>query len=80
MLTREEFNAVVDALHVWAERCPAERSIGFLQSGGPKTPQQIVMEVKERTDDGEAILEMLEHSIRREGLDRVVSRLKNERV
>jgi len=39
------------------------------------TPPEIANHVAEGTEQGEAILEILEHSVRRDGLQSVVGRL-----
>jgi hypothetical protein len=75
MLNPDEREQLVAALERWSERSPNVPMMGFLESGTIMTPLQMVVEVKENTSDGLAILEMLEHALRREGMAKVVERL-----
>lgn len=75
MLTPTERKDVIEALSRWAESAPNEPMIGFLGGGQLLTPREAVDAVKRNTSDGEALLEMIEHGVRREGLESVVNRL-----
>jgi len=74
MLTVQENEAVLAALQAWAKSTPDEPVIGFLGGDERLTPQQVVTHVRTKTSHGRAMLEMLEHGIRREGVERVVTR------
>jgi AcrR family transcriptional regulator len=50
----------------------------FGPKGGPYGPYELVHAVESETEDGKAFLEILEHSVRREGLERVTARLKGD--
>jgi len=78
MLTSEERISIVQALSVWANFAPDEPVLGFVQANSLKTPKEILSEVLEKTSDGEALMEMIEHGVRREGLSAVVSRLRTQ--
>jgi CheY-like chemotaxis protein len=49
-------------------------TIGFLGDGDLLRPSEIVTAFESGTGDGESILEILEHGVRREGIEKVVSR------
>ena len=74
MLTATENQQIVAALKAWAETAPDEPTIGFLGDGELLRPSEIVSAVESGTDDGKSILEILEHGLRREGIEKVVSR------
>ena len=74
MLGRDEKNALIGALKIWASTVPNRRVLGSL-GGDFLTPMQIVDAAINETEDGKVILEMLEHGIRREGLQAVAERL-----
>jgi hypothetical protein len=75
MLTATERRDVITALSRWALSAPNEPMIGFLGGDNLLTPREAVDAVKHRTPDGEALLAMIEHGVRREGLESVVNRL-----
>jgi CheY-like chemotaxis protein len=75
VLTATEKRQIVAALKAWAKTAPDEPTIGFLGNGDLLRPSEIVTAVESGTDDGESILEILEHGVRREGIEKVVSRL-----
>jgi len=49
--------------------------IGFLAHEGFLTPRQVAEHVSEHTEEGVAVLEILEHGVRREGIQQVLARL-----
>ncbi|MBV9771533.1 MAG: hypothetical protein JOZ32_18325 [Bryobacterales bacterium] len=75
MLTEAERSEITAALAKWSESVPDKPLLGFLGSERFLTPREIVAEVERNTPDGQAVLEMLEHGLRREGMEAVVSRL-----
>ena len=76
MLTSEERASILQALQDWAKSAPDEPLLGFIQSNALKTPNEILSDVIEKTSDGEAVMEMIEHGVRRQGLEAVVRRLR----
>jgi hypothetical protein len=74
MLGQDEKVALIDALELWASNVPDRPMLGFL-GGNFLTPMEIVDAAIQETDDGRAILEMLEHGVRRQGLKAVTERL-----
>lgn len=80
MLQRAEIEELISALQVWANGATAEKvQVGFVgPKGGPYDPYELVHAVESETEDGKAFLEILEHSVRREGLERVTARLKGD--
>jgi hypothetical protein len=74
VLSRRERDELTQALRQWAESAPPGPALAMLDTDW-MTPPEIAIHVAEGTDEGEAILEILEHSVRRDGLDSVVSRL-----
>jgi CheY-like chemotaxis protein len=74
VLTATEKQQIVAALKAWAETAPDEPTIGILGDGDLLRPSEIVTAVESGADDGESILEILEHGVRREGIEKVVSR------
>lgn len=82
MLTSEERSQIVEALRYWAGKIPDEPMLGFLQKGLEMadgeylTPHQIVAAVLDETPDGIAVLDILEHGVRREGIEKVVARFR----
>ena len=76
MLTMDEQATILDALKVWAEKAPDEPVVGFLRGKRPLKPREIVAHVEHHTSDGEAVLEILEHGVRREGIKAVIARLE----
>jgi hypothetical protein len=75
MLNAVEREQVAKALFEWAKSVPDEPMVGFLDRDGLLTPHEIVKQVMEKTADGQAVLEILEHGVRREGIEKVVARL-----
>jgi hypothetical protein len=78
VLTESERHSVQKALAEWAQTAPDEPLVGFLSEGCRWTPKELVDQVWRQTPDGKAVLELLEHGVRREGLDKVVSRLRRQ--
>lgn len=76
MLSAEERSEVVAALTYWANAVPDQPVIGFLDGHEFLTPTEVVAAIRDTTSDGEAILEMLEFGVRREGLKCVVGRFR----
>lgn len=76
MLTAEERQQITRALEEWAAVAPNEPMVGFLGRKTLLTPQEIVQHVQKSTSDGEALLEVLEHGVRREGIKAAVARLR----
>jgi hypothetical protein len=74
MLTAHEHTLLVATLTKWAETAPDEPMLAILGAGELMRPWDIARAVQHRTEEGEAILEILEHGLRREGADKVVSR------
>jgi len=75
MLNQVERKQIVEALTLWSQTVPNEPMLGFLEGDQYLTPREIVAAVQQNTQDGQAVLEMLEHGVRREGLEAVVARL-----
>jgi hypothetical protein len=75
VLSLTERGMIVSALATSAQSEQPEPMLGFIGSGSLLTPLEIVSAVERETEDGKAILEILEHGVRREGIDTVVSRL-----
>jgi hypothetical protein len=80
MLTPREREKIIHAVKQWAETAPNQPIIGFLNNGGPFRPREIVDEIVRNTPAGEDVMEILEHSVRREGLDKVLGRLTARNV
>ncbi len=76
MLTDNERRELQMALWDWAKSAPNEAAMGFLDNGTLLTPVQLAESVASGSPDGEAILEFLEHGVRREGMQRVIERLR----
>ena len=74
MLTQIERLQIVDALHTWAKSVPNEPVVGFAGKDGFLTPYEIVEQVEIDSQLGQAVLSILEHGMRREGIEAVVSR------
>lgn len=74
MLSSAERDAVLTAVQRWAEAAPNELVMGFLDGDGLLTADELATAVRDRTEDGESFLEMIEHAVRRDGLDSVVTR------
>ena len=76
MLTKEERIQITKALQQWAKQAPKD---GFVIEfvGGDRffSPDQAYIEVERDTPDGQAILKILEHGVREEGLQQIISRL-----
>jgi hypothetical protein len=77
MLDTKERERLIEALKIWASNAPQTGAFGFLRLADYSTRGQVLSEVQERTEDGQAMLEILEHAVRREGIDRVTARLMN---
>jgi len=75
MLSSDERRRLSDALSKWAKDAPGDPIIGFLGQDRLLTPTELARAVVAETPDGLALLEILEHGVRREGLSTVVKRL-----
>jgi hypothetical protein len=75
MLSSDERLQITKALSQWAEWAPDEPMVGFLGRSRLLSPRELVEQVFENTPDGKALLEILEHGVRREGINQVVARL-----
>ncbi|WAC90208.1 hypothetical protein [Mycobacterium sp. Aquia_213] len=81
--TTDEFLQLTRALTTWADATPDVPVLGFLQGGGMflqdselLTPHELLDAIGDpRNADGTAFLEMLEHAVRREGIESVTNRL-----
>jgi len=81
LLTDEERIQIIEALQQWAKQAPKdELSIELVGGDRFLTPSQVYIEVEGDTPDGQAILRILEHGVREEGLQQIVSRLTAEGV
>src|SRR6516162_882450 len=75
-LTDEECIQISKALQQWANQSPKdELAIEFVDGDRFLTPSQVFIEVERSTPGGKAILRILEHGVREEGLQQIVSRL-----
>ena len=74
MLSENEKTDLINALRRWAATVPDRPTLGFLGSDF-LTPKQIVDAAIREDDNGKTILEILEHGVRREGLEAVTERL-----
>jgi hypothetical protein len=76
LLTDKERIQITKALQQWAKQAPNdELAIEFVGIDRFLTPFQVYIEVERNTPDGQAILRILEHAVREEGLEQIVSRL-----
>ncbi|WP_180542256.1 hypothetical protein [Nevskia soli] len=75
MLSPDEKSQLIAALRIWAKTERNQPVLGFIGGGKILTPWEIVSAVERESEDGEAVLEVLEHGVRREGISRVVGRL-----
>jgi len=75
MLAEAERDQIIEALAAWAEQAPERPMVGFLEYQDLLTPRQVVVAVQENTAAGEALLEILEYGVRREGIEMVVRRI-----
>lgn len=76
MLDENEFSAVRVALGRWAEAAPNEPVLGFIEGSEFMTPSQLLNAVAAGDEDGQAFLEMIEHAVRRDGVESVVARFE----
>jgi hypothetical protein len=75
-LNRNEYIALAEALTNWANAAPDEPALGFLQTGEMLTRSQLLDTFDDPENaDGAALLEMLEHAVRREGVNSVTNRI-----
>jgi hypothetical protein len=75
MLTSRERHLIIKALEVWVRNTPNEPMLGFLGANEFLTPREIVEQVRENSDTGQNVLQLLEHGLRREGIEKVIARL-----
>ena len=78
VLTESERQSIQTALAIWAQSAPDEPLVGFVSQDGRWTPKELVDQVRRQTPDGKALLELLEHGVRREGIAKVISRLRRQ--
>ena len=78
MLVEEERDRILQALNRWVELTPQNAMFGFIGSGDFMTPREVLEAVLRQSSDGEAIMEMIEHVIRRTSLDNVIQRLEGD--
>jgi hypothetical protein len=74
MLSSDEREQIVAILQEWTERVPDVPVAGFLETprGRPRrllTPTELATAAAEGTPDGEALLQILEHGLRLEGME-----------
>lgn len=74
MLSATEHRAVVRALRAWAQSAPDEPALGFVASKSTMTAGELLEEVLDRTADGQAFLELIEHGLRVDGMESVLGR------
>ena len=80
-LTNQERIQITKALQHWAKQAPNdELAIEFVGRDRILTRFQVYIEVERNTDDGQAILRILEHGVREEGLEQIISRLTDEGI
>ena len=81
ILTHAERIQITKALQQWAEAAPKDELV-FEFAGGDRflTPFQVYVAVERNTPEGKAILSILEHGVREEGLQQVVSRLTDDGI
>ena len=81
LLTNEERIQITKALQQWATQAPKdELVIEFVGGDRFLTPYQVYIEVERNTPDGRAILTILEHGVRQEGLQQILSRLTDTAI
>jgi hypothetical protein len=81
MLTEEERIQITKALRQWANQAPEdELVIEFVGGDRCLTPLQVYIEVERNTRDGQAVLKILEHGVRQEGIQQVISLLTDQGV
>ena len=79
LLTNEERIQITKALQQWAKQAPNdELAIEFVGRDRFLTRFQVYIEVERNTADGQVILRILEHGVREEGLEQIISRLTDE--
>jgi hypothetical protein len=69
MLSRDERDQLISILWNWAEVTPDIPVAGFLEHGHLLTPRELAIAAEQGTPDGQALLEILEHGLRREGIE-----------
>jgi hypothetical protein len=77
VLLDNERQALVSALWEWAEGAPPIPVAGFLGGAGLLTPRELAEAAQRGDRDGLAVLDVLEHGVRREGLAAVTDRLRS---
>lgn len=76
LLTDKERIQITKALQQWAKQAPNdELAIESVGRDRFLTRFQVYIEVERNTADGQAILTILEHGVRQDGLQQIVSRL-----
>jgi hypothetical protein len=79
LLTDEERIQITKALQQWAKQAPNdELTIEFVGRDRCLTRFEVYIEVERDTADGQSILRILEHGVREEGLEQIISRLTDE--
>jgi hypothetical protein len=81
LLTNEERIQITKAVQQWAKQAPNdELAIEFVGRDRLLTRFQVYIEVERNTADGQAILRILEHGVREDGLEQIISRLTDEGI
>jgi hypothetical protein len=81
ILTDAERIQITNALQQWATKAPKdELVIRFAGEDRFLTPFQVYIEVERNTRDGQAILRILEHGVRVDGLQQILSRLADKGI
>jgi hypothetical protein len=81
MSTNEERIQITKALQQWAKQAPKdELVIELFGADRFLTAFQAYIEVERNTPDGQAILTILEHGVRQDGLQQIVRRLTDTGV
>jgi hypothetical protein len=76
MLTADERALILVEIRAWADRVPAERGFGFIQQRLLMTPAEVRDAIERETPDGVAILDIVEHSVRRTSLEEVLTKIR----
>jgi hypothetical protein len=74
VLSEHERKVLISAVYTWASNMPDEPVLGFVGGTGILSAHALAQELDKGTGEGEAFLEMLEHGVRSEGLERVLER------
>jgi hypothetical protein len=79
-LSPTELRKLKDAFNDWAKNMPNpnEPVLGFFGSSGMRSAKEVAKEVENETAFGKDVLEMVEHALRREGMDKTVARITHQ--